>query len=49
MLAIYIEREMAKYRNEVEYTFECMLRTLGYEYKFISRLNQIRKQDVVLY
>jgi hypothetical protein len=49
MIAIYIEREMGKFRYEIEYTFECMLRTLGYEYKFISRLNQIRKQDVVLY
>ncbi|MCD4796853.1 MAG: hypothetical protein K8R49_06790 [Candidatus Cloacimonetes bacterium] len=49
MIAIYIESELEKYKNEIRYTFDFVFNTIGYEFKFITRLDQLLNNDILFY
>ncbi len=49
MIAIYIDPRLEKYMNEIKYTFSFVFKTLGYELKFISKIEQIMSNDILFY
>ena len=49
MIAIYIDKSINKFQNEIKYTFDFMFKTLGYEYKYIKRLDQLLENDILFF
>jgi hypothetical protein len=49
MIAIFIDKKLDRYENQIKYSFNFIFRSLGYEYKFVSNLKEIGKYDIVFY
>jgi len=49
MVAIYIDNTLAKAKREIQYTFDFIFHTLGYEYKYISQIEQLLDNDILVY
>ncbi|MCK4655302.1 MAG: hypothetical protein KAU01_12745 [Candidatus Cloacimonetes bacterium] len=49
MIAVYIDNDLNKFRNEIQYTFNFIFNTLGYEFKFIKRLDQLLENDILFF
>jgi hypothetical protein len=49
MLAIYIDNALAKAKREIQYTFDFIFHTLGCEFKYISQLDQLLDNDILIY
>ncbi|MFC1898212.1 hypothetical protein ACFLYJ_01440 [Candidatus Cloacimonadota bacterium] len=49
MIAIYIDNTLAKVKREIQYTFDFIFHTLGYEFKYISQIEQLLNNDILVY
>jgi len=49
MIAIYIDNSLDKVKREIQYTFDFIFHTLGYEYKYISQIEQLLANDILVY
>lgn len=49
MITVYIERGLRKYTRAVKYILDYTFMTLGYEYRYISRLDQLGVEDILFY
>lgn len=49
MIAIYIDHKLKKSENEIKYSFSFIFKTLGYEFKFVTQLDQILPNDILIY
>ncbi len=49
MIAVYIDPKLEKFASEVKYTFSFIFKTLGFEFKFISKIEQLLKNDILFY
>lgn len=49
MIAVYIDEKLAEYRNKINYTFDFMFTSLGFEYKLISNLDQFLENDILFF
>ena len=49
MIAVYIDNDLKKFKNEIQYTFNFIFNTLGYEFKFIKRLDQLLENDILFF
>ncbi len=49
MVAVYIDSALQKIEKEIRYTFDFVFKTMGYEYKYIQKLDQIETNDILIY
>ncbi len=49
MIAVYIDNKIEKYYEEIYYTLDFIFQTLGYEYKCITKLDQLNDNDILFY
>ena len=49
MIAVYIDPKLQKFISEIKYTFSFIFKTLGYELKFISKIDQVMNNDILFY
>jgi hypothetical protein len=49
MIAVYIDKKIRQYENEIKYTFDFIFKTLGYEYKYIKTVSEILSNDILIY
>ncbi|HPR17689.1 MAG TPA: hypothetical protein PLD62_05535 [Candidatus Cloacimonadota bacterium] len=49
MIAVYIDGALEKFSYEIHYTFDFIFKTLGYEHKYISKLDQFQANDILVY
>ena len=49
MIAIYIDKKIRAYENQVKYAFDFIFRTLGYEYKYIKTADEILSNEILIY
>lgn len=49
MIAIYIDNVLEKFQNEIKFAIDFIFRTLGYQYKLISKIEEIQSNDVLIY
>ena len=49
MIAVYIDNALERYSHEIKYTFDFIFSTLGYEFKYINRINQLLDNDILVF
>jgi len=49
MIAVYIDNKVEKYYEEIYYTLDFVFKTLGYEFKCITKLDQLNENDILFY
>ena len=49
MIAIYIDKRIRQYENQVKYALDFIFKTLGYEYKYIKTAGEILSNDILIY
>ena len=49
MIAVYIDNNVEKYYEEIYYTIDFVFKTLGYEFKCITKLDQLNENDILFY
>jgi len=49
MISILIDKNLKKYRDKIEYSFNFIFGTIGYLYRFVNNYNELRKRDIVLF
>jgi hypothetical protein len=49
MIAIFIDKKLNKFSNEIKYTFDFIFRTAGFEYKYISNLEAANFRDIIFF
>ncbi|MDO9576251.1 MAG: hypothetical protein Q7J16_00020 [Candidatus Cloacimonadales bacterium] len=49
MIAVYIDSALVRVKREIQYTFDFIFHTLGYEYKYISQIEQLLDNDILVY
>lgn len=49
MIAVYIDSALTKVKREIQYTFDFIFHTLGYEFKYISQIEQLLDNDILVY
>lgn len=48
MIAVYIDNTLEKLNSEIRYSVDFIFKTLGYEFKYISRIEQLLHRDILL-
>ena len=49
MIAIYVDSKLKRFENKIKFTFDFMFNTLGYEFKYIHKLDQLQQNDILFY
>ncbi len=49
MIAIYVDSKLKRFENKIKYAFDFIFNTLGYEFKYIHKLDQLQKNDILFY
>lgn len=49
MIAVYVDKEVKKYKNEIKFSLDFIFNTLGYEYKFIKHPGQLGDYDILIF
>ena len=49
MVAVYIDKNLDQYNRKIKYTIDFIFSTLGYNFKYISRIPDIKENDIILY
>ena len=49
MIAIFINKALEKVKREIHYTFDFIFHTLGYEFKYIARKEELLDNDILVY
>ncbi len=49
MIAIYVDSKLKRFENKIKFTFDFIFNTLGYEFKYIHKLDQLQQNDVLFY
>ena len=49
MVAIYVDSKLKRFENKIKFTFDFIFNTLGYEFKYIHKLDQLQKNDILFY
>jgi len=49
MIAVYIDNTLEKFSHEIKYSFDFIFKTLGYEFKYINRLEQLLEKDILVF
>ncbi len=47
MIAIYVDSKLTKFEKKVKYTFDFIFNTLGYEFKYIQKLDQLQQNALL--
>ena len=49
MISILIDRKLEAYERKIRYAFDFIFGTLGYEYRFVKRLNELNESDMLFF
>lgn len=49
MIAIYVDSKLKRFENKIKFTFDFIFNTLGYEFKYIHKLDQLQQNDILFY
>lgn len=49
MIAIYVDNKLKRFDNKIKFTFDFIFNTLGYEFKYIHKLDQLQQNDILFY
>jgi len=49
MIAIYVDSKLKRFENKIKFSFDFIFNTLGYEFKYIHKLDQLQKNDILFY
>ncbi len=49
MIAVYIDKKIRQYENQIKFAFDFIFKTLGYEYKYIKTAAEILSNDILIY
>jgi hypothetical protein len=49
LIAVYIDDKLSQSRNKINYTFDFLFSSLGFEYKFISNLDEFLENDILFF
>ena len=49
MIAVYIDSDLQRFNKKIRYTCSFLFKTLGYEFKFISRIEQLLDNDILFF
>ena len=49
MIAVYIDNTLERYNHEIKYSFDFIFNTLGYEFKYINRIEQLLNNDILVF
>ncbi len=49
MIAVYIDSGLQRFNKKIRYTCNFLFKTLGYEFKFISRIEQLLDNDILFF
>jgi hypothetical protein len=49
MIAVYIDNTLEKFSHEIKYSFDFIFKTLGYEFKYINRLEELLDKDILVF
>jgi len=49
MIAIYVDSKLKRYENKIKFAFDFIFNTLGYEFKYIHKIDQLQKNDILFY
>lgn len=49
MIAIYIDSKLKRFENKIKFTFNFIFNTLGFEFKYIHKLDQLKQNDLLFY
>ncbi|MCF7792781.1 MAG: hypothetical protein K9N09_02350 [Candidatus Cloacimonetes bacterium] len=49
MIAVYVDSVLKDFQNEIRFTIDFIFNTLGFVHKYISKLEQIEPNDVLIY
>lgn len=49
MIAVYIDSDLQRFNKKIRYTCNFLFKTLGYEFKFISRIDQLLDNDILFF
>ena len=49
MIAVYIDSDLQRFNKKIRYTCNFLFKTLGYEFKFISRIEQLLDNDILFF
>lgn len=49
MIAVYIDGDLKQFENEIKYAVEFVFHTLGFEHKYIKKLEEIQNNDILIY
>ncbi len=49
MIAVYIDSDLRRFDEKIRYTCDFLFKTLGFEFKFISRIEQLLDNDILFF
>ena len=49
MIAVYIDSDLQRFNKKIRYTCNFLFKTLGYEFKFISHIEQLLDNDILFF
>ena len=49
MIAIYCDQNLDLFNHEIHYVFDFIFKTLGYDYKFISTIDELSDNDILFF
>jgi len=49
MIAIYVDSKLKRFENKIKFTFNFIFNTLGFEFKYIHKLDQLKQNDLLFY
>ena len=49
MIAIYVDSNLKRYERKIKYSIDFIFNTLGYEFKYIHKLEQLQQNDILFY
>ena len=48
MISIVIDRKVSRWTKEIKYVFGFMFQTLGYNFRFLEELEELKANDILL-
>lgn len=49
MIVVHIDKALQNYEREIRYSFSFILTTLGLEFRYISKLDELQTNDILIY
>lgn len=49
MIAVFVDTKLKRFQTEIRYTFDFILQTAGYQYKYINSLKEADADDVIFF